>query len=391
MSQGRQSVQKVTTFPTLRLVLGLVYVGAVSAGLFLLPRMAPALLQMEHWTADWRSALFSDQLSSQHPGIAIITISEKTLANYPYRSPIDRGLLSELVKFADSAGAKAVGLDIIFDQATETDKDQNLHDTFDDVRTRIVLGALDKRVDLNSRQRAFQKEFLAGTTDFIGYLNVRRDADGVIRYTAPPAQKAGYPVSFAGRLAEAAGVKRLKSPDRIAWLKPPKDGSDTFLKIPAQIITKFASKPEHPLAKSIAAKLNNKLVLIGAEFKSEDRHLTPLSKTTGDSMAGILVQAQILAQLLDGRRIHHLAKVYEWPILILIALIGMVLGWRFQLKRFDFLVGLIATGLLIAADFFIFSQFRVILPFTTPFIAWVLGVTGGYYLGNAFKGEAIEV
>lgn len=391
MSERPASIQKVKPFPALRLALGLLYVAALSAGLFFLPRMAPALLQMEHWTADWRSSLFADQIETQNPDIAVITISEETLADYPYRSPIDRGLLTELVKFSDQSGAKAIGLDIIFDQPTEDEKDTALREAFNTANSRIILGALDERVQLNERQRSFQREFLATNKKSVGYLNVRRESDGVIRYTAPPAGEGSYPMSFAGRMAEAAGVKIVKSPDRISWLKPPKDGSDIFLKIPAQIITRFGREPDNPLAKNIAGKLNGKLVLIGAEFKSEDRHATPMSKLTGENMAGIFVHAQILAQLLDNRRIHHLAQVYEWPILMLIALIGVILGWRFRLKRFDFLVGLIATAILISADFFIFSQFRVILPFTTPFIAWILGVTGGFYLGNSFRGEAAEL
>jgi len=391
MVRPSKSIQRAQKFPTLRLALGLIYVGLLSAGLFFLPRMAPALLQVEHWTADWRSALFSDQRASQHPDIAVITISEETLAGYPYRSPIDRGLLAELVTFADKSGAKAIGLDIIFDQPTEVMKDQGLHDALENAGRKIVLGALDERVNLNQRQRNHQTEFLVLPENAIGYLNTRRDADGVIRYTAPPAPNGKYPLSFAARMAEAAGIKNVKSPDRISWLKPPKDGSDIFLKIPGQVITKFANKPDLPLAKNIEAKLQGKLVLIGADFESEDRHTTPLTKLSNENMAGILVHAQIIAQLIDGRNIRHLAQSYEWPILIVIALIGMLLGWRFRLKRFEFLVGLIATIILIAADFFIYSQFRVILPFTTPFISWVLGVTGGYYLGNSFKSEPTEL
>ena len=400
MSNRNNAIQKANQYPTLRILLGLIYVGALSAGLFFLPRMAPTLLEVEHWTADWRSALFSDQIESQYPDIAVITISEETLADYPYRSPIDRGLLERLVKFADRAGAKAIGLDIIFDQPTEVMKDKNLHDAFNKAQTKIVLGALDERVDLNEKQRSYQTDYVFSQKNSVGYLNVRRDADGVIRYTAPPAATttnggteaaaaaARYPVSFAGRMAETTGIKDVASPDRISWMKPPKDGSDIFLKIPAEIITKFGDDPNNPLAQNIAGKLKNKLVLIGADFKSEDRHPTPLTKLSGENMAGILVHAQILAQILDGRHIHHLATLYEWPILIAIALIGLILGWRFRLKKYGFLVGLIATILLIAADFFIYSQFRVILPFTTPFIAWIFGVTGGFYLGNSFKSDA---
>ncbi len=385
MSERKPAIERQQSFPVLRLFLGLLYVGVVAAGLFFIPRIAPALLQMEHWTADWRTALFSDQKKSQYPQIAIITISEDTLSSYPYRSPIHRGLLAQLVNFADQSGAKAIALDIIFDQPTETDKDRSLKVALESAQAEIILGALDERVNLNDRQRKFQTEFLQSTGRKIGYLNVRRDADNVIRYTSPPHPGKTYPVSFAGRIAQAVDADLLKSPDRIAWLRAPKDGSDTFLKIPAHAITRFSANPESPVAKTLAAKLKDKLVLIGADFQDADRHATPLKKSEGENMIGIQVHAHILAQILDGRRIHHLEKAYEWPILIAIALIGVILGWRFRLKRFDFLAGLAATFILIAADFFVFSQFRIILPFTTPFIAWVLGISGGYYLGTAGK------
>ena len=390
MSERAPAIQRQKTFPALRLFLGLIYVAAISAGLFFLPRMAPALLQMEHWTADWRTALFSDQMKSQHPDIAIIAITEETLSAYPYRSPIDRGLLSELIKFADDAGAKAIALDIIFDQPTETDKDEHLINAIKNAHSRIILGALDERVDLSEKQRKFQSEFLQSSGREIGYLNVRRDGDGVIRTTAPASPNGIYPVSFAGRIAQSANSLTQKAgpagaSERISWLRAPGDGSDTFLKIPAHVITRFSATPETAVAKVLAAKLRGKLVLIGADFKDQDRHTTPLSKLSGTDMTGLLVHAQILAQNLDGRHILRLSEAYEWPILLAIALIGVILGWRFKLKRFDFLVGLLATLILIGADFITFSQFRIILPFTTPFVAWILGVTGGYYLGTSFR------
>src|SRR2546421_530982 len=56
----------------------------------LAPRYAPGLLRFEHYMGDVRTAFLSDQLPSQHPQVAIVAITDDTLAGYKTFLPVDR-------------------------------------------------------------------------------------------------------------------------------------------------------------------------------------------------------------------------------------------------------------------------------------------------------------
>ena len=80
----------------------------------LLPRFAPGLLRFEHAMADARTGLLSDRLPSQHPSVAMVGIDDQALSEFKTRIPIDRGLLAKVVDAVDAAGAKVIGIDILF-------------------------------------------------------------------------------------------------------------------------------------------------------------------------------------------------------------------------------------------------------------------------------------
>ena len=79
----------------------------------IVPRYAPGLLRFEHMLGDVRTAYLSDRLPSQHPHVAVVSITDETLKDNKVRQPIDRGLLARLVDAVDAAGAKVIGIDIL--------------------------------------------------------------------------------------------------------------------------------------------------------------------------------------------------------------------------------------------------------------------------------------
>src|SRR5689334_8197114 len=81
---------------------------AVIAGLLFAPGFAPWVLRYEHWTADWRTAYLSESAAIPNARIAVVTIDDETLKDLP-SSPIDRGLLADLVTAIKEAGARAIG------------------------------------------------------------------------------------------------------------------------------------------------------------------------------------------------------------------------------------------------------------------------------------------
>jgi hypothetical protein len=110
--------------PKLRLLLGLGGLLCIVA-LLTLPSFAPWLSRAEYWTADWRTAYLSYRAPTQNPRIAIVAINDSTLKDYS-SSPIDRGLLAKVITAIDTAGAKAIGIDVFFLKKTEPAKDAAL-------------------------------------------------------------------------------------------------------------------------------------------------------------------------------------------------------------------------------------------------------------------------
>jgi len=76
----------------------------------------------ENWSRDLRVATLTPE-RPQSEQIVIIAVTEETLAALPYRSPLDRRFVSELLRTLEGKSARALGLDLLFDQPSEPDKD----------------------------------------------------------------------------------------------------------------------------------------------------------------------------------------------------------------------------------------------------------------------------
>lgn len=343
---------------------------AVIAGLLFAPGFAPWVLRYEHWTADWRTAYLSDSAATPNARIAVVTIDDETLKDLP-SSPIDRGLLADLVTAIKEAGARAIGLDILFYKPTDEKKDERLVDALK--AAPVVLGATDERgkSELKPFQWEFQTAFLDKVERPVGYLNLRYESDGVVRYAARPLPESRYPKSFARLLAEAGGKDAADTGDPIPWIRDPSNGTRAFLTIPAQDV----------IAKSGSAisNLRDRIVLVGGDFQNRDRHRVPLSVRDGEDMTGLMIHARILAGMLDrGSAITELTpEVARW-LLIGIGSIGFCLGWLlWQSNVVSLLRWTLATLLLLAIDALCFRVFHLLMPFTLALLMWFASVTAG--------------
>lgn len=373
--------------------LALVLLAGSIAGLAVLiaaPTWVPQLLRIEHSTADWRTALLSDRRRELHPDVAVVLISEETLADYPYLSPIDRSLLARLISALDEAGAKAIGLDILFLKRTEPEKDEALLATLKSARAEIVLGVLDRRGQLSPGQLDYQKQTVAASGREAGYVNLRIDPDGVVRYRADAASGAtDYPDNFAVLLARATRPDAPDTGARIAWLKPPPGERRAFLTVPAEALLADASAHADAAAKEGVRSLAGKTVLVGGDFPYRDQHLTPLAAFRGGETPGVYVHANIVAQIIDARGFAELTLDKVRVLLLGLAAAGCGLGW-FLGDRHDYLAGWsFATFILIVVDALVFAGTRTILPFTLGLLAWVLGATCGRNL-RTLKSSILE-
>lgn len=359
------------------------------AALILVPSWAPFLQRFEHQTADWRTSLFSDRLPGIHPDVAVVLITEATLQEQPYLLPPDRRLLAGIVRALDAAEPKVIGLDFYFSRRTEPAKDAELAAALREARTPIVIGALDQRGKLTDRQQEIQRAFAADAGRPAGYINLRTEPDGIVRFRAGPAADGSIPDSFATLIAKAAGAQISDIEAPIAWLKTPKDGSPTFLTLPAEALIAGTDASKAALERGDIARLKGKAVLIGGDIAFLDRHATPLTGKSG-GMPGVYVHAEDVAQRLDGRAMHELGASAVRMLLLGVALAAAGLGWAFGVKHFNLVGWTAATAVLVGVDALVFYQMRTILPFSLMLGAWGLGATAGRSLRLMATGEPTD-
>jgi adenylate cyclase len=335
----------------------------------------PVALRFEHQLADWRTGLLSDRLPSQHPRIAIVLIDDATLKNFPYTSPIDRGLAAKLLKRIDAAGAKAIALDFIYQHATEPEKDRVLLDAIRDARAQVILGAADERTfAFTGDEHRYQQEFIASTGRRAGYLNLDADSDEVVRHRLGPKPGGSFPQSFASLIAAADDKPDLGGAGRIAWLRRPADNADTFFTAKAETVLSDGA-----VGSAMREQLNGRLVLVGGDFPDRDLHRTPLFDEDGEQgrnvIHGVFLHAQVLAQILDGRRVRELPG---WPTVFLVSFFGFTLGRHFYRRGFSWVSGSVSAAGLIGLDLLIYWQFRAVVPYLAASCAWLLGGICGY-------------
>ncbi len=371
--------------PRLSLIVAIIALVLVAGMLVAAPR-ANFLLHWEHSTADLRTSLFSDRRADFHPKIALVKITDASIPT----TPIDRGFLANLVKAVDEAAPQAIGLDIFFRRATEDAKDKALQAALRDAKANVVVAAWDERGMDDPGQQAYQAQFVAATGRRAGFLNLQHERDRIVRFAAEPAPGSRYPESFALLLARASVPGAGTNYGRIAWLQRAEgsnplarlinlDGSSPFTEVSAaDLLGPDGGKHRNKLA--------GKIVLIGVDLKvSADNHRTPLAAWSGTETPGVAIHAQLVAQMIDGRRVAELGYgAGTITMLVGLALVGGLAGWRFRYRKYDFLSWGTAAAVLVGIDAVVFKVGHIILPFLMCMLAWFGGVTAGHHFGRVY-------
>ena len=244
---------------------------------------------------DWEiAALLAAE--PQSTDIVIVTITEDTLRQFPYRSPIDRQFLSDLLDTLAARGPRAIGLDVLLDQATEPAKDDRLRRTLRNLPVPLAVSYIDSAalVLVNDEQQAFLDDFVPPAERALA--NLATDQFDTVRWTYPghALAQGGYLNGFARALAAAVGIDGPAKRVDIAWHGRPAPDVPAFRQYPAQLVA--ALPPEW---------FKNKIVLIGTDLSLTDRHRTPFSTISagddGGMMAGVVIHAHSLAQIIEGR------------------------------------------------------------------------------------------
>ena len=273
---------------------------------------------VNRFVGDWETAALLPA-EPQNPDIVVVAITEDTLEQFPYRSPVDREYLSNLLTTLAARGPRAIGLDLLFDQPTEKAKDDLLRNTLGSLKVPMVVSYTDTKGNINDEQKKFLDAFVP--MRLRAFSTLATDQFDTVRWTYPGRNLAdgSYLRGFAGALAAKVGVD-TPIPGRlvdIAWHGSPSRDVPAFKLFPSQIV------PALP-----ADWFKDKIVLIGTKLSLVDRHRTPFSTVfTGDEgmLPGVVIHAHSLAQILEGRQIPAVPWWINFALVLGCATLGAML------------------------------------------------------------------
>lgn len=333
---------------------------------FGLTHFVSLLHHIETRTQDIRLAGFA-QPQPRDERIVVVAISEDTLAKFPYRSPVDRQFLAELLNTVQQKGAKAIYLDVLLDQPTEPAKDAMLHATLRDLKIPTVVGHTVAKEVLNEEQQNYLNEFVPA--HMRAAVNLATDPfDGTVRWIYPGAQGQYEPPSVPYRMQQLLGPPVTTQADwpTIDWRRPP--DADNL---------PFAVYPSHMLQAMPDEWLRDKIVLIGAVLSITDRHRTPYAIYAEDRlgmMSGVEIFAHQISQMQDQRQVPLMSVLAGIGITFGAALLaGLLAVWRKSI-----LITLSASSVLVLGYWWIaftgYGWGLPMLPLLAPTLAFALGL-----------------
>lgn len=286
-----------------------------------IPGVTPFMRNAERALYDMRALTAALQNPvEQDKRILLVPFTPDTQRETGERSPLDRTTLARALTSLDKMGAKAIGIDILIDQAQPDDPE--LISALKGMKTPVWLGYA-----TNSRNsfdvEVWQQEFMDSFVKSIGNPNVRKasirleaDNDNVMRSwprqyrDLPPF----LPVAMTGhqRATNYHGSVLYRAPMGFGT----NDQREVFTSLPIDL---FASPDS---ATMLASEVKGRFVLIGGDLPDVDQFDTPASLVTNEPTTGMKIHATMLAQLLDGRLPGRVSGAALWVVAAFVVLCG---------------------------------------------------------------------
>ena len=291
-------------------------------------RFLSPIAALETRLSDTLRIVVAPRQTGQDPRVAIVTITEETLVQFPYRSPIDRLYLAGLVQALADAGARMLVLDILFDQPTEPEKDRALIAALRAFPGPALAAWGDARAGLIDAQQRFLEAFSTEAGLTLGFANVVTDDDGVVRRFATTlggTDRLSLPAEAAGALPGAQPPRAPGSGGVIDWRPPASANATLFQQIPSMRLT---DPPNQAVGAALARALRDRVVFVGADLDQQDRHQTPLAVDPANrrTIPGVAIQAAIFTQLLDGRAPPLAGPALAAAVVAAMGAVGAVIG-----------------------------------------------------------------
>ena len=335
---------------------------------------------MERWIADVRVATLTPH-EPKHPEIIIVTFNEDTLRQFPYRSPIDREFLANLLQQLSDKGVRAVLLDVLLDQPTEPEKDQKLKAILTDYKPVLAVSYIDSSNLLTAEQQNFLHDFLP--KNIMGLANLGKDQfDNTVReiYPGKVTADGSYLPGVASLIATKLGKPQLHEATQIAWRGAPENDADSGA---------FRVFPAHMVKFLPADWFTDKIVLIGSDLSLRDRHRTPFSVNARNQeglkqfgMPGVFILAHTLGQMLENRASPALSSTKTVLLLTFFALLGTYLAWMHLILWARLLILVFILPAFWFFGFYTFQNGGPLIPLIMP----SLGLLFAFIFSEIYRG-----
>lgn len=329
-------------------------------------------------------------------GIVIVAIDEPSFAEAGRRWPWPRSLHGELVEALRRAGARAIGLDLVFAEPSDPAEDAALARA---MGPDVVLAADESVIETPQGRQVLRAEPLpeltaAGAAS--GLASVALDRDGALRRLPP------WPGTFAARLRAAAAAGGA-GPETKAGTKAETGagtageaaggatgeatgGGDPEAAPPAGYIQTFGPARSYPTVSYYQALdpeaflpegyFRDRIVLVGlslqtavqADAAGADAFATSQTLRSGRLIPGVEMQATILDNLRRGLFIRPAGLWAQGAAIGLAALAAALIAWR-PVDHRAYLAGAALLLLIGGASFLLLREGRVFLPPVAPGLA----------------------
>lgn len=273
-------------------------------------RAIPLTLGIEHAVHDLYRYLLAPTVAAPggDPDIALVLYDDAAARDAGRTNPVDRARLAAALEAIEGAGARSVGIDMIFIQPTEDE--EALIETLATMRIPVFLAYADPENDnaaywdpaIDGEARAYQDRFwrriAAGPVTRVSPV-VATDDSGLARRWPDVAPGGNPPLAMAtaGRPRENyRGAIRFTRLVDAAVGDGAKRASGMFPAFSIDLVT------DPDLAEFFLPELAGRHVLVGSDTFNADQLATPITRIGGDpKIAGVTVHAQMLRQALDRR------------------------------------------------------------------------------------------
>lgn len=288
----------------------------------------PLLSDAERALYDFRATLTAPRVEPD-PRIILVTYDDQTLLNTGIRSPVDRAILTRALANIDKMGAKAIGIDILFDSPRP--EDPALQAQLRAMKTPTWIAYLEQASNPNTIQfeqqeilKAFMAAVTTGTTRPASVSFVT-DEDSTKRRW--PVRPQGLPPLLANAMAPIPSDK-LDFTGAIRFHLPLRAEKGMEEPVFSELaIDNFGMEMDAEMVAALGSAIKDRYVLIGGNIIGDDQFETPLSRIPDisgerNTMFGMKIHAHMLKQQLDNDWPVPLSSAALWATAVLVVVAG---------------------------------------------------------------------